>query len=209
MEYTQKNVWAILQIIPASIGALLGSILTLSFFLLIQFALHGSSEAASFQAISQFLLFGISFVSALSSNVIASVFLALYTRETFFGKFREAMTHIFFCNTIVMLLASPFFLLLPSFSSYRFASFLLPFLAISSALLYALFAQKNTPISAAYTAIVTGVCVAGIANMLLPTVIPYEMAPFFFLPLVWAIIPAVSLCTQKIFFSLQNILQHS
>lgn len=196
MKEKHKKKLAFLRILPASIGALTGSILALSFFLLLQFA--AKTSGGSPYILSNFLLFGITFLSALFSNVLGPVFLALFEGEKFHGYFRRALSEIFFCNAIILFLASPFFLYLSLDSAYSIAKFLLPFLALCSALLYETYARKTEPLFAVHTTIVSGVFISFSAFLLFPAVIPIEMMPFFFLPLAWLLIPFATLVVERL-----------
>lgn len=198
MTKTSSFLLSLLQIFPPAIGALFGSLFSVLFFLFLHFAIQGAANPESFTVVSNFLLFGVIFVSALSSNILAPVFWSFYARETFHRKFREVITQIFFCNLGLLFLVSPIFLLISLSSAYSFAVFLLPFLAISSALLYNIFIHISNPVLAAYKAILAAIFVALATFLISPAFLPQQMMPFFFLPVAWALIPLASLFTEKI-----------
>jgi hypothetical protein len=185
----------LLQMFSAGGGALLGSLLAISFFMVIQFVIQGADDSKTI--IDGFLLFGIGFLSALFSNIFATLFLSFSTQEFFGGRFREGISQIFFGNVLIMGISSPIFLLSSQETNYDLIRFLLPFSAISSMLLYEAFSTPESPILFSYKAIASGITVAFLLFLFFPRFIPNEIIPFFFLPIVWFIIPAVSFFVEK------------
>jgi hypothetical protein len=106
--------------------------------------------------------------------------------------------HIFFTTVGLFALCSPFFLILSLESSFALAKFFLPFTAISTALLYEVYADPENPPLAAYKAIFSGATVAGVFSLLFPAIVPNEMMAFFALPIAWCVIPLASASVQAI-----------
>lgn len=184
------------QMFPAVSGALLGSILSIGFFVFLKMAAGGDEETPI--AFSQFLLFSVIFISAITANVLSTTFMAFANNETFHGKFTVVLMHIFFTTVGLFALCSPLFLILSLESSFSLAKFFLPFTAISTALLYEVYADPENPPLAAYKGIFSGAMVAGVFALLFPTFIPNEMMAFFGLPIAWFVIPLTSAGVQGI-----------
>jgi len=194
-ETTDGVTGVFFRIFPPLAGALLGSIFTLVFLVVIKLGV-GSSEGP--MSLSRFLLFAVTFVAALSSNILATVFLALANRERFSGKFRQAMFHIFFMLIGLFLVCSPFFLFLSLETALLLSAFFLPFSSVGVLLLFQVFSQECSPLLASYSAIFGGLVLAGVFTML-SSILPIEMMLFFALPLSWLLLSTTSVVTQKIF----------
>ncbi|QQS58937.1 hypothetical protein IPN35_05115 [Candidatus Peregrinibacteria bacterium] len=178
-------------------GALLGSIVALLFFSLIRSIpmITGNEK----DILSGFSLFSLTFVSALSSNIFATLLMALAQQESFQGKFREALSAIFFVIIGVMALGSPLFLFLPTENGLPVSRFLLLFSALSSLLLYETYANQSK--KGAYKVIAGGLLASVCFFVIFPHIIPFDIMPFLFLPVVWATVPLSSHATDRIFLS--------
>lgn len=194
-ETTDGVTGVFFRIFPPLAGALLGSIFTLVFLVAIKLGV-GSSEGP--MSLSRFLLFAVTFVAALSSNILATVFLALANQEKFLGSFRQAMFHIFFMLIGLFLLCSPFFLFLSLETALLLSAFFLPFSALGVLLLFQILSQECSPLLASYSAIFGGLALTGFFA-LLSSLLPVEMMLFFALPLSWLLLSSTSVLTQKIF----------
>lgn len=188
------------QMLPASSGALLGSLVSLSFFLLF-YTTALSTGGNNMLIIDGFLLFAVTFLVALLSNVLATLFLCLANKKRLGENFRTAMFQIFFVNVAILALSSPLFLLLPKTDGYVLSQFFLPFSALSSTLILQVFLQPKNSLLAAQKTIFSGAIIAFLFFLLFPGVIPKEMISFFLLPIVWFIVPL----TSHLFDSLQDL----
>lgn len=175
-------------------GALLGSIVALLFLVLIRsIPMITGNEG---DILSGFTLFSLTFVSALSSNTFATLLLALTQQESFQGKFREAISTIFFVIAGIMTFTSPLFLFFPTENGLPLSQFLLLFSALSSLLFYETYANRS--VLGAYKIIISGLLASLCFFVLFPTIIPFDVMPFFLLPIVWAIVPIASYITERI-----------
>lgn len=202
MNETPKLVASIFfsRVLPSVGGALLGSLLALSFFLMVEFAAQSVSGSET-MILSGFIIFGVAFLAVLFSNILATIFLALSSGEQFGGKFRQAISHIFFMNAGLMAVSSPLYLLLSSENGFLLSRFFLPFSAIASILLYDVYANPKNAVLGAQKAIISGVVVALLFFFFFPRLIPNEVISFFLLPIVWSIIPIVSVVIDWAFLT--------
>ena len=180
------------RVFPPTAGALLASLLALVFFT-VYTSIPGISSGEVMQ-FSGFLLFGVTFVSALLANVIAVVFLTLANPGLYGASFRKAVTHIFFVTVGLFALCSPLYLVLSVQIGFVLTQFLMPFSAIAAALLFELCHSPGAPLRAGYKGIFAGMVIV-LATFLIftPTLIPQVMMPFFLMPIAWLLIPLVSL----------------
>jgi hypothetical protein len=176
------------QTLSALGGALLGSMCVLIFLAGLQFTVFGEQTEAP-ETMSGFLYFGITFISALASNVFASMLIIQTGKKGKDGEFLSSISRIFFVTLILLALASPLYLTLHRDGVHEITRFLLPFSIISAALLLEVATYKSNPILASYKAIAAGISVAIVFSFLFPNPIPFEMMPFFCMPIAWTIIP--------------------
>lgn len=184
------------RIFPPVAGALLASLISLVFFII--YKLVPGLNAGGPLQYSNFLLFGITFLSALFANLIATVFLSFANQNLYRNSFRKAVLHIFFVTVGLFAFSSPFFLTFPLEFGFRLMQLLLPFSAIASALIFEICAQPDDPLRAAYKGIFSGVIVTLATLAIFPRIIPIEMIPFFLMPIAWLLIPLASVIVGAI-----------
>lgn len=192
-----------MNIFPAISGALVGSILSLGFFIFLKTAMSIDMETPL--TFSKFLLFAIIFVSVVSSNILSVTFLLFANKGDFQGNIKSALMNIFFIIIILSIFSAPFLLILPIDHGFSLAKFILPFSAISSGLIFEIFKDSKMPILAAYKSIFSGLMIAGIFALFFPYIVPNEMMVFFALPIAWIIIPLVSLVIQIFWVNTKNV----
>lgn len=173
------------RVFPPVAGTLLASILALAFYIGSNLVLVGGDTPLGY---SRFQLFGIAFLAALFSNLIATAFLFLANADRYGPYFRSTLLHIFLVTSGLFALLSPLFLAVPPAFGFRLIQFCLPFSAIAAALILALSTSRQHPLLAAYQAIISGGLLFVISVMLFPDPIPVEMMPFFLMPIAWLII---------------------
>ena len=185
------------RVFPPTAGALLASLLALVFFTLYN-SIPGINSGEVIQ-FSGFLLFGVTFVSALLANVIAVIFLSLANPHIYAHSIRQAATHIFFVTVGLFSLCAPLYLVLDVAVGFVLTQFLMPFSAIAAALVFEVCSLPENPLRAAYKGIFAGIVIV-LATFLVftPTIIPEVMMPFFLMPIAWFLIPLVSLAVGLI-----------
>ena len=200
------------RVLPAAAGALLGSVLTLCAFLLLKIAtiseevtLEENAAPDEPLAFSKFMLFVILFLSSLFANMLATTFSVFANRHEFHGNLREVLLNIFAIVLVLFAVCAPFFLIFPIEIAFKLAKFFLPFTALTSSLLFYLFANPQWPILAAYQVSMSGLIVSAVFAVFFPYIIPNELMVFFALPLAWLLIPLVSFFVQMAFAGVDRL----
>ncbi len=180
------------RVFPPTAGALLASLIALVFFTLYNnIPGMGGGMLSEF---SGFLLFGVTFLSALLANVIAIVFLSLANRDLYGMFFRRAATHVFFVTIGLFALCAPLYLVFPIETGFKLTQFLMPFAAIAAALVFEISVASADPLRAAYKSIFSGIAIVLVVLVLFqPAAIPASMMPFFLMPIAWFLMPLVSI----------------
>lgn len=180
------------RVFPPTAGALLASLIALVFFTLYN-NIPGMGDQALLE-FSGFVLFGVTFLSALLANVIAVVFLSLANPDLYGMYFRRSVTHIFFVTVVLFALCSPLYLIFPIEVGFTLTQFLMPFAAIAAALIFEICTLPDNPLRATYKGIFSGIVIVLITLLLFnPSVIPEGMMPFFLMPIAWFVMPLTSL----------------
>ena len=179
------------RLLPAIMGALMGSALGLLVF----FAFRTAGDITGDQTIvfGRFLLIATLFVVTLTSNTLATMLVILANKDDFRSEMRRPMLHVFGMIIGLFVCCALPILFIHQAAVLSFAHFLLPFSAVMSSLILMTFDPGQNTITRIYLTAAGGFAVGVISGIVFPHIIPYEMMLFFALPLSWSIMSVAQL----------------